>query len=128
MNSETICAYWDAADTLSQFVSRMSLLSAMSATSALRNSLESSVVTLNAGNRALSGQGHRQPPARSLEKLVDVVQEANDRALFDWKNQVQNVILMQDEAAVWAQWMGERLEAIGHAAALDLPRQDSRPN
>lgn len=118
MNSETILACLNATDTLNQFISRMSLLTALSANSALRSSMSRSSSTLRAGSRALSEDTDLPLPSKCVEAAVDMVQAANERALFDWKNQVQNAMLMQDEAAIWAQCMGERLEAIGHAAML----------
>ena len=122
MNSETFQACLNAADTLNEFVSRMSLLSALSANSALRRSMESGLVSVNAGGRALSNQMAKPFAVESMETMVEMAKEANQRVLVGWTNQVQNAILMQDEAAIWARSLGERFEAIGHAAMMDVSR------
>ena len=122
MNNETFLAYMNAADTLNQFVSRMSLLSALSANSALRSSLEGGFISLKVGGQAFSDQMAQPSSTHSVEAAVDLLKDANERALIGWTNQVQNAILIQDEAAVWARSMGERLEAIGQAALTDVSR------
>ena len=122
MQNETFLAYMNAADTLGQFVSRMSLLSALSANSVLRSSLEGGFKSIKASSQAFSDQMAQPSPTHSVEAAVDLLKDANDRALIGWTNQLQNAILMQDEAAVWARSMGERFEAIGNAALMDASR------
>jgi hypothetical protein len=118
MNSKTSLACMDAGSTLSEFASRMALLSTLGYQSVLRAAIESSLLPLRAGSRMLSRQMNEPSRVPTPDDAVCFMHEASEKALFDLRNHMQNAMLIQDEAAVWTRRINERLAAVRQAAMV----------
>lgn len=118
MNSKTSLACMDAGSTLSEFASRMALLSTLGYQSVLRAAIESSLLPLRAGSRMLSRQMNEPSRVPTPDDAVCFMHEAGEKALFDLRNHMQNAMLIQDEAAVWTRRINERLAAVRQAAMV----------
>jgi len=118
MNSKTSLACMDAGSTLNEFASRMALLSTLGFQSLLRATIESSLLPLRVGSRILSRQMTEPSRMPTPQDAVCYMHEASEKALFDLRNQMQNAMLIQDEAAVWTRRINDRLSAVRQAAMV----------
>jgi hypothetical protein len=98
----------------------MGLLSALSYNSLLRSSLENSLIPVRAGRLALSRSLSGPATGPNADRAASLLHESGEKALYDFRNQMQNAMLMQDEAAIWTRRVGERMAAIGKATVADL--------
>jgi hypothetical protein len=94
---------------MSQFISRMSLLSMLGYNSLLRSALDAYLLPLRRGIDSVRMGADPATPAEAFASALDLVGDSAEKAAMDLRNQYQSALLMQEEAVFWTRKIREAL-------------------